>query len=81
VLVCLFWCLWKEINNRCFEDLERLLEDILASFFRSFVLCIFGLWLVSPLSLSFVDFLVFFLFLVRCFLLYTSGVLRGALRF
>jgi hypothetical protein len=34
VLICLFWCLWKERNNRCFEDLERSLEDILASFFQ-----------------------------------------------
>jgi hypothetical protein len=39
VPICLFWCLWKEINNRCFEDLERSLQDILASFF---LFCIFG---------------------------------------
>jgi hypothetical protein len=23
VPTCLFWCLWRERNNRCFEDLER----------------------------------------------------------
>lgn len=32
----------------------------------------------NTLSLHFGDFLVCFSFLVRCFLLYTSGVLRGA---
>jgi hypothetical protein len=31
--------------------------------------------------LAFLIFLFVFLFLVRCFLLYTSSVLRGALRF
>jgi hypothetical protein len=37
----ILWCVWKEINDRCFEDLERSLEDIL-SFFFFFILCIFG---------------------------------------
>jgi hypothetical protein len=62
VLICLFWCLWKEINNWCFENLERSLKDILASFFFFFFFFFF-LWtvaFVSPLSLSFVDFLVRF---------------------
>jgi hypothetical protein len=37
VPTCLFWCLWQERNNRCFEDLERSLEGILSSCFHTFV--------------------------------------------
>jgi Ca2+/Na+ antiporter len=73
-----FFGVWNERNLRCFEDVESFMEDILALFFH-----ILYLWIVtfmSPLSLSFVDFVVF-LFQVRCFILYTFGVLRGALRF
>jgi len=33
------------------------------------------------LAISFVDFFIRFSILVRCFLLYISSVLRGALRF
>jgi hypothetical protein len=58
VLICLFWCVWKERNNRFFEDLERSLDDILASFFHTLYL-----WMVAfvhPLSPSYVDFLVCF---------------------
>jgi nitrogen fixation-related uncharacterized protein len=38
VPTCLFWCVWKERNSRCFEDLKRSLEDILASFFSTLYL-------------------------------------------
>jgi hypothetical protein len=51
---------------------------------QSFLIKKMTLWIVafvSPLSLSFVDFLFIFLFLATCFLLYTSGVLRDALHF
>jgi hypothetical protein len=58
VLICLFWCLWNEINNKCFEDYERSLEDILGSFFHT--LYLWTVTFVSPLSLNFVDFLVRF---------------------
>jgi hypothetical protein len=44
----------------CFEDLERSLEDILASFFQT--LYIWTMASVSLLSLSFADFLVRFSF-------------------
>jgi hypothetical protein len=54
----LFWCVWNERNNRCFEDLERSLEDILASFFHT--LYFWTVAFVSHLSLSFGDFLVHF---------------------
>jgi len=55
---CIFWCVWKEKNLRCFEDLESSMEDILASFFHTLYL-----WTVvffSPLSIYFADFLVRF---------------------
>jgi hypothetical protein len=61
------------------EDLESSIEDILALFFHMLYL-----WTVAFLflrSISFVDFLIRFPFLVRCFLLYIFNVLRGALRF
>jgi hypothetical protein len=47
-----------ERNNMCFEDLERSLKDILASFFNT--LYLWTVAFVSPLSLSFGDFLVCF---------------------
>jgi hypothetical protein len=59
VLTCILWCVWKERNNRCFEDLKRSLEDILASFFHT--LYLWTMAFVSHLSLSFGDFLVHFL--------------------
>jgi hypothetical protein len=71
----------KEIF-RCFEDLESCMEDILVSFFHT--LYLWTMAFLSPLLISFADFLVpciFFLFLVMCFLLYTFSVLRGALHF
>jgi hypothetical protein len=79
VQICIFWCVGKERNFRYFEDLERSMEDILATFFHTL-----HLWTVaflSPLSISFFDFLSVFLFLARCFFLDTSSVLRDALRF
>jgi hypothetical protein len=58
VPTCLFWCVWNERNNMCFKDLERSLEDILASFFHT--LYFWSVAFVSPLSLSFGDFLFLF---------------------
>jgi hypothetical protein len=60
VSTCLFWCLWQEGNNRCFEDLERSLKDILSYCFHTLYL-----WTVthlSPVSISYVDFLTPFSF-------------------
>jgi hypothetical protein len=51
--ICIFWCVWKEINNRCFEDLERSLEDILPSFFHTLYLWMMAF--VSLLSLSYIE--------------------------
>jgi hypothetical protein len=67
------------MNDRNFEDRERSLGEIYLCFT---ILCIFGrrrLFLLCRLVI--VIFLFVLLFLVRCFLLYTSCVLRGALRF
>jgi hypothetical protein len=58
VSICIFWCIWKEKNLRYFEDLEGSIEDILVLFFHKMYL-----WTVaflSPLSISFADFLVRF---------------------
>jgi hypothetical protein len=58
VPTCFFWCLWRERNNRSFEDLEGTLEDILSSCFHTLYL-----WTVAhvyPVSISYNDFLVRF---------------------
>ena len=34
---CLFWCLWRERNARCFEDSERSILDIKSFFFHAFL--------------------------------------------
>jgi hypothetical protein len=46
--ICLFWCLWRERNNRSFEDLKSTLEEILSSFYLTLT---FGLQLMSILCL------------------------------
>jgi hypothetical protein len=40
VPTCLFWCLWKEMNDRNFEDRERTMGDIISTL----KLCIFEWW-------------------------------------
>jgi hypothetical protein len=53
--------------------------DILASFFHT--LYLWTVAFLSSLSISVADFLVHFLFLVRCFPLYTSSVLGAPYAF
>jgi hypothetical protein len=48
VPTCLFWCVWKERNDRCFEDKERMLGTILSLFYDTLYL-----WTVA--YVSFVD--------------------------
>jgi hypothetical protein len=58
VPICILWCVWKERNTRCFEDLENSMENIVASFLH-----LLYLWtdaFLSPVSISFSDFLVRF---------------------
>jgi hypothetical protein len=58
VPTCILWCVWKERNDRCCEDLERSSEEILASFFHT--LYLWTVAFVSPLSFTFDEFLVRF---------------------
>jgi hypothetical protein len=58
VPICIFWGVWREINLRCFENLESFMEYILASFFRT--LYLWTVVILFPLSISFADFLVRF---------------------
>jgi hypothetical protein len=58
VPICILWCVWKEKNLRCFEDLENSLEDIVASFLH--MLYLWTVAFLSPLSISYSDFLVRF---------------------
>jgi hypothetical protein len=67
------------MNNRCFKDLERSLDDILASFLHT--LYLWTMAFVYPLSLSFSDFLVRFLLSNLVLLLYTSNFRESALCF
>ena len=53
---CLMWCIWKERNNRCFEDSERAIPDIKLLFFWT-LLEWFSVW--RNLSLSLLDLLDF----------------------
>ena len=54
---CLLWCIWKERNSRCFEDIERSILDIKLLFFRT-LLDWFSVWRNHPFS-SILDFLDF----------------------
>ena len=31
----LMWCIWRERNNRCFEDFERTIADLKLFFFKT----------------------------------------------
>jgi hypothetical protein len=60
VPICIFWSIWRERNNRCFEDVESSLEEILASLLYS--LYSWTAAYLSPLYLSYADFLSRFSF-------------------
>ena len=51
---CLLWCLWRERNNRCFENKERFMSDLKLFFFRTLMD-----WLAALRNQSFSSFLVF----------------------
>jgi len=69
---------WRQKNIRSFEDRERILEEINSLFLK--ILYLWAVAYVSPLTISYSDFLVLLL-LVRWFILYTFYVLMGDLRF
>ena len=54
---CLLWCIWKERNSRCFEDIEHSMPDIKLLFFRT-LLDWFSVWRNHPFS-SILDLLDF----------------------
>jgi hypothetical protein len=51
---CLLWCLWRELNDRRFEDHKRMVVEL-----KSFLFNIFYLWITAldfPNVLDFLDF-------------------------
>jgi len=55
---CLLWCLWREGNDRQFEDKERTIEKLISFFFHS--LYSWSATFLAPLVFSFNDFLILF---------------------
>jgi hypothetical protein len=55
---CLLWCLWRECNDRQFEDKERTIEEFISFFFHS--LYSWSAAFLAHLVFSFNDFLVLF---------------------
>jgi hypothetical protein len=53
----IMWCIWRERNDRRFEDSSRSSEDLLRFFFFTLFTWTAG-WL-APRVISFVDFLSF----------------------
>jgi hypothetical protein len=51
-------CLWREMNDRSFENRDKTLEEIKSLFFNTLYLRIAAF--VSPLVISYHDFLVLF---------------------
>jgi hypothetical protein len=54
----LIWCLWRERNDRQFEDKERTIEELISFLFYS--LYSWTAVFLAPLVISFNDFLVLF---------------------
>jgi hypothetical protein len=58
VPICIFWCVWKERNRRCFENLEGSLEEVLESFLLT--LYNWSMAFLYPISVNYADFIVRF---------------------
>jgi len=58
VPLCVLWCLWREKNDRYFEDRERNLEELKSFFFNT--LYLWTTAYISPLVISYHDFLILF---------------------
>jgi hypothetical protein len=39
VLSCLLWCIWRERNDRSFEDNERMVPELKSFFFKALYHC------------------------------------------
>ena len=50
VPLCVMWCIWKERNSRCFEDIERAMPDLKLFFIRT-LLDWFSVWKNHPFSI------------------------------
>jgi hypothetical protein len=77
VPICIFWCVWKKRNLKCFKDQENSIENILDSFFHTLYL-----WTVAFLSLvsiSYSDFLIRFSFSCKVFLFVYFQCTKGRL--
>jgi hypothetical protein len=58
VPLCLMWCIWRERNNRNFDNLERTLEELKSYFFFSLFTRTFAY--LAPLVISYSNFLTLF---------------------
>ena len=76
VPLCLMWCIWKERNSKCFEDIERSMPDLKLLFLRT-LFDWFSVWRNQPFS-SILDLLDFcnirFWFVHPCILPVYLGV-------
>ena len=71
------WCLWKERNSRCFEDIERSILDLKLFFFRTLLDWLFALQKQSfPSFIDFLDSCNFSIWFIVP--LYTPYVLGGS---
>jgi hypothetical protein len=58
VLCCLLWCLWRERNDRQFEDKETTINELISFFFHS--LYSWTVAFLAPIVIGYYDFLVLF---------------------
>jgi hypothetical protein len=58
VSCCLLWCLWRERNDRQFEEKGRTIEEFISFFFHSLYSWMAAF--LAPSVISFIDFLLLF---------------------
>lgn len=62
ILLCIWWCLWRERNQRCFDDSAMSLARLQDSFLLSLYV-----WANALLGGPFLDFHILLAFLLVCF--------------
>ena len=72
---CLMWCIWRERNNRHFEDLERLVSDLKLFFLKTLLdwVTMLGFRSFSPIH-DFMDFCTlctWFVFVLDVYFMHT----------